>query len=360
MLRIPSPEPSAGRVIATLKEGYWDRTTVVELPDGSSRVRKSNNAAAAAQPWGVESLRREICYLTTLPPHAAAVLPPVLACWDRQRNGGPDLGYETPFYSRHRDAGAFAQSGELVQSEIDEFQEALAHAVLDRLHDPLTAPALLSEHIVTTMREGLKRLSQDELPLVPLIDAPAIALNGRPALGPRAALEQVVSATDVLAVIDAAPSVRLHGDLFLENILWRSATVPSDEPRLILIDPVSVAGISCGPPIFDLVKYQSYATGELLGLRTARVEVSGIGGATHEYRWRIRTEDAALQPFRQRDWYRKFRRAFEVRHGAPDARLGHLIDAYFSVAMAVNTTGLQRQARLLKATSELNALLGPR
>jgi hypothetical protein len=37
--------------------------------------------------------------------------------------------------------------------------------------------------------------------------------------------------------------------------------------------------------------------------------------------------------------------------------LYRLIDGYFSAAMALNTTGLQRQARLLKATEDLNAVL---
>jgi hypothetical protein len=32
-----------------------------------------------------------------------------------------------------------------------------------------------------------------------------------------------------------------------------------------------------------------------------------------------------------------------------------LIDGYFSVAMAVNTRGTQRRARLLKATQDFNA-----
>ena len=58
--------------------------------------------------------------------------------------------------------------------------------------------------------------------------------------------------------------MRLHGDLFLENILLPTS---SDQPlwptQLVLIDPVSVAGMSAGHPLFDLAKYESYATGEL-------------------------------------------------------------------------------------------------
>lgn len=101
----PTPNPSGGRVVRTLKDGYWDHTEVIELADGSHRVRKRNKGAAAPGPWGVESLRREIRYLMTLPPRVVTVLPPVLACWDGESGRAPDIGYEMPFYARHTDAG---------------------------------------------------------------------------------------------------------------------------------------------------------------------------------------------------------------------------------------------------------------
>ena len=65
--------PSKGFVIRTLKDGYWDRTDVIELPEGGRRVRKRTKGAACG-PWGVESLRREIRYLlkAQLPGTAAA------------------------------------------------------------------------------------------------------------------------------------------------------------------------------------------------------------------------------------------------------------------------------------------------
>src|ERR1700710_2585773 len=89
--------PSDGRLVRLLKDGYWDRTELIELADGMRRVRKRNKPAATG-PWGIESLRREIRYLTTVPPRAAGVLPPVLAAWDGQPDGAPDVGYEMPFY----------------------------------------------------------------------------------------------------------------------------------------------------------------------------------------------------------------------------------------------------------------------
>ncbi len=116
MMSAPTSEPSPGRVVRTLKDGYWDRTEVIELADGSQRVRKRNKGAAAAGPWGVESLRREIQYLQSLSARAATVLPSLLACWDRNASGMPDLGYEIPFHARHVDAGDLARRGALPQA----------------------------------------------------------------------------------------------------------------------------------------------------------------------------------------------------------------------------------------------------
>src|SRR5690606_27634077 len=131
----------------------------------------------------------------------------------------------------------------------------------------------------------------------------------------------------------AAPSVRLHGDFFLENILWCHAPVKDDQPRLVLIDPVSVAGVFVGPPVFDLVKYESYARGELLALRSAWVEVVGFEPrSTGEYRYHIVWDEPGLATFRVRNWHSRYRNAFEKKFGAVDLRMYRLIDGYFSAA----------------------------
>lgn len=360
----PASQPSDGRVVRLMKDGYWDRTELLELADGSQRVRKRNKPSATG-PWGVESLRREIRYLTTVPARAAGVLPRVLAAWDRESGGVPDIGYEMPFYAAHTDAGELARRRALGQADIDRFQDELAASVLHRLHQPAVYAELLSRHLVQAIRQALDGLDADP-ELARLINADAIELNGGPAVGTRAALARIIANTDALAALDRVPPVRVHGDFFLENILWRpsspslrraSPTDLENEPGLILVDPVSVAGVSEALPLFDLVKYESYATGELVALRSARVEVAGIGERGDRYAWRIRWEDPALKPYRELNWHGRFRQAYEAQHGAVDRRLYRLIDGYFSAAMALNTAGLQRQARLLKATADLNAVL---
>lgn len=350
--------PSEGLIIRTLKDGYWDRTELIELPHGERRVRKRTKGAAFG-PWGVESLRREIRYLTSLPEQTAAVFPPVLAAWDDHSGAAPDIGYEMPFYADHIDAGELARCGMLAQDEIDDFQDALAEAVFDRVHEHAPKRESLAGHVSSILGHAWRALEPDPA-VSTLIHATEIELNGRRVLGPRTAFERIRTRTDTLLALDAGPCVRLHGDLFLENILWRraGAALSSDASRLILVDPVSVAGVVCGPPLFDLVKYVSYATGELLALRSESVEVDEYEAAGCQgYTFRIRWEDAGLLPFRTRNWHDRFLRAFEARHGAVDRGLYGLIDGYFSAAMAVNTRSTQRRARLLKATADFNAVL---
>jgi hypothetical protein len=348
-----------GRVVRTLKDGYWDRTEVVEMADGSRRVRKSSKGDAPPGPWGVAALRREIGYLSTLPGAARSVFPPILAAWDESGEATPAVGYEVPFYAEHVDAGELARSGALGQAEIDAFQDALAEALLRRVHAPLDATDQpLSQHVGDVVEHALSAL-EAEPALAALIRADSVRLNHQFVDGPRAAFARIVQEGETIAALDAEPQVRLHGDCFLENILWRpnKTAVTSDAPQLLLVDPVSVAGVMRGPPVFDLVKYVSYATGELPALRSEWVDVGGFDDGKDGYCYRVRFDDPELAPYRTRDWHTRLRRAFEAKYGPVNRRLYPLIDGYFSVAMAVNTGGVQRCARLLKATADFNAVL---
>lgn len=355
----PTPEPSPGRVIRALNDGFWDLTELIELPDGSQRVRKRSKGATPERPWGPESLRREIRYLRSASPRAAATLPPLLASWDRLVGGAVDVGYEMPFYPNHRDGGTLARTAGLVQEEIDVFQMELADAVLECLHEPALADAArepLSQHMTAAVRQAFDGLMGDPV-FASLIEADTLELNGLAVRGPRASLEAIVRNTNILHVIDSTPAVRLHGDLHLENILWRPLASDGKDPRLILIDVVSVAGVTFGLPLWDLVKYESYATGELMALRAEKIEVTGFGEGRGRYQCRIRKEDPALAPFQARNWHTLFRQAFVSQYGCVDTRVYHFIHGYFNAAMALNTTGRQRRGRLLRATEDFNAAL---
>src|SRR4051812_23956458 len=141
---------AGARVVRTLKDGYWDRTEVVELEDGSLRVRKSSKGNAPPGPWGAAALRKEIAYLSTLPDGARDAFPPLLATWDDGAELSPQLGYEMPFYPDHLDAGELARTGALGQREIDALQDAVAALVLEGLHGPAAPTAeTLSAHVVS-------------------------------------------------------------------------------------------------------------------------------------------------------------------------------------------------------------------
>jgi hypothetical protein len=293
-----------------------------------------------------------------------------LTQWDDTSTSPPRVGYEVPFYREHVDAGELCRRGDLTQREIEEFQNTLAETLLQLVHEtvpPTSQP--LSRHMASVVPHAFAALEADPA-LARLIGAEAIDFNGEPMAGPRVAFARLLAAPGALAALDAEPQVRLHGDLFLENVLWRSRQPtresrspsgdPPESPRLLLIDPVSVAGVVRGPPLFDIVKFESYATGELHALRSGRVEVGGFTG-TNEYHYRVPWEDSALAPFRKRNWHALFRQRFEARNGLVNPRLYHLIDGYFSVVMAVSIDGVQRQARLLKATRDFNvAAASPR
>lgn len=353
------PLTPSGEIIRVLKDGYWDITAVVQMPNNSLRVRKQSKPLNADQIWGLESLRREITYLQNQPDTPARVFPPLLDTWDQPKaDGSPNVGYEIPFLAGHRDMGSLARETIPNQTEVDEFQSRLADALLHHVHLPANDASPLSVHLVEAVTDALTGLGHDPL-FAQLLEADQINLNGKPMRGPRAAWEKITSDSGLLTSLDEVPAVQLHGDLFLENILWTDASPSDGTPRLVLIDPVSVAGVISGPAVFDLVKYESYAKGELPALRSEWVDVSGFNpdNPGTDYQYTINWAEVGLRSYRQRDWCSILQQKFVDHHGPINRQHYQLIDGYFSVAMALNTSGKQRQARLLKAVIEFDGAL---
>jgi hypothetical protein len=348
----PTPAPSDDtRVVRTLKEGYWDRIEVIERADGALRVRKSTRPDAPQGPWGLASLRLEIQYLETLSESARGAFPPLLARWDDTTVVPHRVGYEVPFYPDHVDVGQLARAGALTQPQVDEFQDQLADVLFEQVHEPVSEGPSLSAHVVSAIEQALKLLEK-EPSLGLLIRAGSIELDAERRLGTRAAVARAFRRAKSLHLLDSAPQVRLHGDFFLENILFRHEASEAG-PRLLLIDPVSVAGVAQGSPLFDLVKYESYASGELFALRKGLLEVSGFESGK-DYRTMVRWDDPQLAPFRLRNWRSRFRARFNDHYGTSDRSAYHLLEGYFGLVMAVNTDGQQRRARLLRATHAFN------
>ncbi|MHC4641880.1 MAG: hypothetical protein ACYS32_09565 [Planctomycetota bacterium] len=347
--------PCCGKIVRVLRDGYWDRTEVIELKDGTQRVRKVSKGAETAGPWGVSTLRSEIQYLRCLDEKAAKHFPKLLSAWD----DGPSVGYEAEYVQDTVTASDLAQSASLDQVQADIFQERLAQVVYEILHSPmaLQRPSL-SEHILHVIDAVLAQLSRQR-EFAPLIEASTLSINDKQVSGPRTAMARLAQDGTAARSVDGKPQVKLHGDCFLENILIPGSSTDPDWPsKVILVDPVSVAGVFEGHPLFDLVKYESYATGELLALRSEKIEVNGFGDPSQcRYVYRVCEEEATIKPFHQIDWYSRFRAAYISRYGEIDMSAYSLLDAYFALVMAACTEGLQRRGRLLKGTLALNAAL---
>ncbi|HJM65170.1 MAG: phosphotransferase [Roseibacillus sp.] len=323
-------------VVRTLKDGYWDHTTVIRASKGTLRVRKESRDTETPGPWAHEALRNEISYLENLPTPAANFFPPLLSSWEEDT-----IGYEIPYYQDRSDLARLVLDGIPGPADCEEIQNQLADAVLGGLHSAeQVGGAPFCAHLEAILSESLETLSAVEV-FEPIVNGTRLHLNGHPVPGLRASLARL-RASGILKHLAREPSVRLHGDLILENMLWSP---------LLLIDPVSVAGLTMGHPLFDLVKHESYARGELYAIREELVTAGRLpdGSYTLEIPWGAE----ALQPFDRIDLTVGFRKEFIRQHGEINPHFYHLIDAYFSLVMARNTTGLHQFARVLKGCQGL-------
>lgn len=347
--------PCSDKIVRVLRDGYWDRTEVIRMKDGTLRIRKASKGTETAGPWAVSTLRSEIQYLRCLDENTAKYFPKLLSAWD----DGSNVGYEAEYIQDAVVVSDLAQSASVDQSQVNIFQERLAHVVYDILHISMAPQKQsLSEHIMHVINAVLTQLSRQR-ELAPLIEASTVTINDKQLSGTRTAIAKLAQHKAAIQSVNSNPQVRLHGDCFLENILISGPSTDPGWPRqIILVDPVSVAGVFQGHPLFDLVKYESYATGELLALRSEKIQVDGFRIPSEcRYVYRVCEEEATIKPFHQIDWYRRFRAAYILRYGEIDTSAYNLLDAYFALVMAACTDGLQRRGRLLKGTIALNAAL---
>lgn len=318
-------------VIKVLKDGYWDCTSVVRVEDGSLRVRKESRVTETPGPWAYEALRREIAFLCNLPNGTEAYFPPILQSWDEDGR----IGYEVPYYENRRDLAALLLAGALTQEVASKLQERLATIIFDRLH---RAPPLhrdsFAHHVVEVVEGAIEALGADDR-YKQLIEDEEVTINGAPVPGLRRT-HRLLTEQGIYRRLDWTQAVLLHGDLILENVLWSP---------LLLIDPVSVAALDSGPPLFDLVKYESYARGELYAIREELITIGMVGGG---YTYAIDWKRDELRRFRELDLSSIMRSEFERVHGKVNECLYQLIDGYFSLVMARNTSGLHQWARVIK------------
>ena len=333
-----SPQPA--KRIRLLKEGFWEETAIYEKPDGQRIVRKASKPTDQPGPWALETLRREILYLVNLPPAASALFPPLLSAWGHETgNDSNNVGYEIPFYPDHLSISDRITTSPPPPSEAAAFQEALSILLFDQLHASVPHKSV-AKHIDNTISDAIESLSHLDA-FRPLVESETIQINGQEIPGLRRLWTDANS-----KALEDLPSVHLHGDLILENILCPAEATHWWE-TLVLIDPVSVAGISRGPALFDLVKYESYACGELVAIRSERCVARVTAPGTYEFTWQ------RTPPYTDGTWHGHLRQRYESIYGPVDPALYSRLDAYFSLVMALNTTGTQQWARILKGTLAL-------
>ena len=329
-------------IVRTLKDGYWDHTTVIRTSEGTLRVRKESREAEAPGPWAREALRNEISYLKSIPEAAGDFFPPLLSSWDEQT-----IGYEIPYYQDRPDLARLVLAGVLDPPDCGKIQGQLAEVVLGGLHSAeQVGGAPFCAHLEAVLTESIEALSAVEA-FEQIVNGTDLSLDDQPVTGLRVSLARL-HASGILKRLAREPSVRLHGDLILENMLWSP---------LLLIDPVSVAGLTMGHPLFDLVKHESYARGELYAIREELVTACRLSDGTYSCQIPWGTE--ALQPFDRIDLTTGFRKEFIRQHGEIDLHFYHLIDAYFSLVMARNTSGIHQFTRVLKGCQYLAMAGGP-
>jgi hypothetical protein len=352
---VTSTRPTLAAVDALLRDGYWDRTEIISMADGSQRVRKQSKGHQSAGPWGMDNLRAEALYLQDLEPHLLDLFPRLIASWEQ-----PAPGYDMSYEKECVDVGQLARAKVFNQQQADEFQNHLGKRVFGQLHTPSDAACTLSANILDTLKKAAHTLvASAASPNLGCLLADQLIINGQDCSPLATNITRLTTQSNLLLAIDSQPQVRLHGDLFLENILLPKFSSLKQWPtQLVLIDPVSVAGISAGHPLFDLAKYESYACGELPAMRRGHVQITGMAqGNIQELGFAIDWHNTDMKAYTQINWHGCLRQSYVNHYGPVDEAMYALLEAYFAAAMVTCTQGVEQQARALKSIVSLERAL---
>ena len=345
---VTSTRPNLAAVDALLRDGYWDRTEIIRMADGSQRVRKQSKGHQSAGPWGMDNLRAEAQYLQDLEPHLLDLFPRLIASWEQ-----PAPGYDMSYKKECVDLGQLARAKAFNQQQANQFQTHLGKRVFGQLHTPSNATCKLSANVLDTLKKAAYTINASA-DLTCLLEN-KLSINSLDCCPLATNITRLTTQTHLLQAIDSQPQVRLHGDLFLENILLPKFSSLKQWPtQLVLIDPVSVAGISTGHPLFDLAKYESYGSGELPAMRRGHVQISGMGGGyAQDLGFTIDWHNKDMQAYTEINWHSCLRQSYVNHYGPVDEAIYALLEAYFAAAMVICTEGVERQARALKALVSL-------
>ncbi|HIG36602.1 MAG TPA: hypothetical protein EYQ12_03210 [Oceanospirillaceae bacterium] len=342
-----SNRPTLAAIETLLRNGYWDRTEIIRMADSSLRVRKQSKGHESSGPWGQDNLRAEAIYLQELEPHLLDLFPRLIASWQQ-----PAPGYDMAYMTDHVDVAQLVRKQTFNQQQSNEFQAHLGKRVFGQLHTPYLSLSSLAENVVSTLQQAAQTLNDHDQ--LQCLTTPSMCINGQRCRDLATNTSSLIQQKTLVHSLDAEPQVRLHGDLFLENILLpQTSEHPHWPTQLVLIDPVSVAGMSAGHPLFDLAKYESYASGELPAMRRGHIRVEGMGNTHADFSFAIDWQDEQMQPYKAINWHTALRQSYISHHGPIDPAMYALLEAYFAAAMILCTNGVEQQARALKAILSL-------
>lgn len=336
------------KTIRTLQAGWWENVLLVEV-DGRPRVRKELHRLDA--PWARDVFVKEWRYLTGLP---ESLRPPFVSvvdqCDELTDNAPPTdrpLWFDMEYLDGFTDVRSMLAADDLEQNDADSIQELLATALLDGIYR-LPGEPFDAEMIVWPVIEQVLTFALNDDHLSPFARPNALIVNGNVRPNLETTLRAARTDPRVSEQLTSAPSVRLHGDLFYENVLYRP-----DPPAIRLIDPVSVAGVDSGPVVFDRVKFASWVSGELYALRHGAFELTTDRNGHPpgvEYAWK--RGDPVIDNLQRLDVGAGVLSAMDKLTG-PSEQAQAVLEAYFNLAMVPNTPMPQRLLRYARAVEHL-------
>lgn len=339
---------ATARAIRTLQAGYWENVLLIEV-DGQPRVRKELHRLDA--PWARNVFIREWHYLRELPDSMRPPFVSVLGQCDELLTDAPPpdrpLWFEMEYLDGFADVRALLAEDRIGQADAERIQDLLAGALVDGLYT-LPGEPFDADRIVWSVIEQVHAFARDDPTLARFARAEALDINGKTVPNLNRTFPRARADGQARGQFQAAPSVRLHGDLFYENVLYRF-----DPPAIRLIDPVSVAGVSAGPVVFDRVKFASWISGELYAQRHGKFALTADPHANPpcvDYAWI--SGEPVLDGLGRLDLGSRVLAAMDALIGPTDEAQA-VLEAYFNLAMVPNTPMPQRLLRYVRAAGHL-------
>lgn len=336
------------QLVRRIQSGWWEDVLLVRV-DGDLRIRKLLHRLDA--PWAREVFIQEWRYLRALPDTLRPPFVRVLASCDELLADpippNRPLWFDMEYLEGFSDVRALLSEGQVGPTDAERIQDLLTDALVRRLYR-LPGEPFRADRLIWPVFEQVGDFATHDADLSRYARCENLLINGRPYPNLRKTSPRARTDDRVRQQLDGAPSVRLHGDLFYENVLYRR-----DPPAIALVDPVSVAGVASGPVVFDRVKFHSWITGELYVLRHGRFEIRHDASDTAcrvEYNWA--SGDPVLRELRRVDLSSHVLAAMDLLAG-PSEQAQAVLAAYFHLAMVPNTSMPQRLLRYARATEIL-------